>query len=200
MSGKRKRSKRREEEKLEEEEPQEEEEIEEIAPKGKKPKASGTLKEKILSIVENSETLISLQKLKKELVVRYGLANNKAFNTNVNKVLKALLDSNDENFGKIGGSYHGGVASRAYLDYSEKEKKKLILQKHQDEGEILCPYCNSWCSSECWIEEDSVARGGLHQCEHCAEEFWSWISDGYLYGHKQEYCYGDGREDYKGIN
>lgn len=113
MSGKRKRSKRREEEKLEEEEPQEEEEIEEIAPKGKKPKASGTLKEKILSIVENSETLISLQKLKKELVVRYGLANNKAFNTNVNKVLKALLDSNDENFGKIGGSYHGGVAPQS---------------------------------------------------------------------------------------
>jgi hypothetical protein len=42
-------------------------------------------------------------------------------------------------------------------------------------------------------EEDFIS-------EHCPQQFWSWISDGYLYGHKKEYRYGDGREDYKGIN
>jgi hypothetical protein len=199
-SGRRKRSKGRSEEKEEKEENGQQQEEEEIAPIRKKTKTSGTLKDKILAIVHDADTLISLQKIKKELISEYHLTENKSFNTNVNKALKALVDANGDNFGKIGGSYHGGVTSRAYLDYSESQKEKLIMKNHQDEGEILCPYCNTWCSCDSWIREDSVARGGLHQCEHCPKQFWSWISDSYLYGHKKEYRYGDGREDYKEIN
>jgi hypothetical protein len=161
-----------------------------------KRKKNGTLKDKILAVVRNSDSLLGLQKIKRLLVEDYGLTENKAFNTNVNKAIKALVEANDENFGKIGGSYHGGVASRAYLLHQEKETKKAVLDSHRREGEILCPYCHNWCSSECFIEEDSVARGGRHRCEHCPKDFWSWISDGYLYGHEVEYRYGDGKSDY----
>lgn len=176
--------------------------VKEIESKNKKrivKKTPTTLKDKIITIVQNSDTLMSLQKIKKLLISDYGYTDNKSFNTNVNKTLKSLVDGNDNNFGKI-GSYHGGVTSRAYLDHQEKEKKESELRNHVDAGDILCPYCNKWCSSDCFIDEDSVARGGRHQCEHCAEEFWSWISDNYLYGHKVEYRYGDGREDYADIN
>jgi hypothetical protein len=69
-----------------------------------KRKKNGTLKDKILAVVRNSYSLLGLQKIKRLLVEDYGLTENKAFNTNVNKAIKALVEANDENFGKIGGS------------------------------------------------------------------------------------------------
>jgi hypothetical protein len=157
-----------------------------------------TLKEKILAVVRGSDSLMSRQNIKSLLINDYGVTENKAFNTNVNKALKALIETNEETFGKVGGSYHSGVTSRAYLLHQEKEGANSALESHRRAGNILCPYCGHWCTHECFIEEDSVARGGHHQCQHCHKTFWSWISDGYLYGHKVEYRYGDGKPDYAG--
>jgi len=184
-----------------EEQEQEEEEKESKNRKNKQKKISTTLKEKILTILSNSETLIGLQKIKKILINEYNLNNTKLLNTNVNKTLKLLVEENDiENFGKIGGSYHGGIRSKAYLSYQKEQEKKQEINEHRNNGDVLCPYCNLWCDGDCFVREDSVARGGLYVCEHCSEDFWTWISDGYLYGHKVEYRYGDGRDDYAHLN
>jgi len=106
-------------------------------------------------------------------------------------------------FGKIGGSYHGGIDSIAYIDHTTKTNAANALNARSINGDITCPYCNKWNTSNCFIHEDSVARGGLHRCQvgDCNKEFYSWISDGYLYGHKVEYRYGRiGSDDYRNLN
>ena len=83
-----------------------------------------TLKDKILDLVSKEEQLISLIAMKKILAEQYdcGCANVKestAMNTKINKTLKSLVDENRDDFGKIGGSYHGGEQIVAYLNHME---------------------------------------------------------------------------------
>lgn len=200
LKSKKQEDEQEQEEEVEEEEQQEQEQEQEK--RNKKIKTPKTLKEKILTILSNSNTLLGLQKIKKILITEYDMKETKVFNANVNKTLKLLSEDKNEidRFGKIGGSYHGGIRSQAYLSHEREQREKQELKKHIDDGEVLCPYCNLWCSDECFVREDSVARGGLYLCEHCSEEFWTWISDGYSIGHKVEYRYGDGSDDYADLN
>jgi hypothetical protein len=165
-------------------------------------KKSGTIKDKILAIVAASDELVSSIRIKKLLVSEYGIAESSAFNTNVNKTLKGMGDELDQLrdvFGKIGGSYHGGINSKPYLDHVERTEKEEEMKAHRMNDETFCCYCNQWNKST-FIREDSVARGGLVQCvmEGCGKEYFVWISDDYLYGHEVEYRYGHphGRLDY----
>lgn len=153
----------------------------------------------ILEMVAEADSLISAVRIKKNLVSDHGMVDSKQFNTNVNKILKSMSENEPaDKFGKIGGSYHGGTNSQAYLDHTECTTKAAELKQHEINGEIKCCYCGLWNSRDCFVREDSVARGGLHKCESpaCLKEFWSWISDGYIYGHRKEYRFGYGKEDY----
>lgn len=160
-----------------------------------------TMRGRVLAIVAESDELVGLPTLKKKLKNQYGMEDSKAFNTLLNKTLRTMCEENRDDFGKIGGSYHAGPNSTAFLIHQEKEKSRAIMEKHRADGEIDCPHCQFWCGPNCFLREDSVARGGLHECESCGKHFWSWISDGYTRGHTKEYRYGDpmGIADYKGL-
>lgn len=170
------------------------EQHERISPK-KAPKST-TLKQKILAIVAEADTLLGLPSIKRELIAQYGHEDSKIFRANVNKAIKSLLDERHEGFGKVGGSYHAGQESIAFRNNAAQKLKQSELDEHARRGESLCPYCNSW-GEHTFLREDSVARGGRHQCLNCPKKFWTWISDMYLFGHKVEYRYGDGLEDYR---
>ena len=171
------------------------------AKKGTKPKATATTrkkpkttttKDKILAILASHHELLCAQRIKKLLVSEYGMPESGAFNTNVNKTLKPLCEQQEalgDVFGKIGGSYHGGVSSKAYLDSVAAVQQQEEARMHEQNGHMLCCYCNTWAESE-FIREDSAARGSLERCGNpaCGEEFWTWISDNCA--HTQEYKYG----------
>lgn len=161
-----------------------------------------SLKDKILAIVSDSESLISAIRIKKLLIADYGVSDTKASNTKVNTLLKSMSADRNLAFGCIGNSYHSGMGSTAYINYNMKQTAENELKEHSRKMEILCPYCETWNDQRCFVREDSVARGGLHKClnEDCNKNFYSWISDGYLFGHKIEYRYGDGMDDYKDLN
>eukprot|EP01040_Poterioochromonas_malhamensis_P009941 gene9941-10802_t len=62
---------------------------------------------------------------------------------------------------------------------------------------LQCPHCDTWNhEDESYIDEDSVARGGVHKCKSCKKRFYTWISDYDRRGHIVEYRYGDGKDDY----
>ncbi|CAK4651254.1 hypothetical protein LEN26_011368 [Aphanomyces euteiches] len=155
-----------------------------------------SLKDRILYIVKNSATLVSLPKIKKRLQEEFDLEPSTVLNTRVKKALQELIESDREDFGKVGGSYHGGEDSAAYLAHMGKAQAQQDEESHRAAGHVLCCYCNTWADSE-FIDEDSVARGSKQKCENCKKTYWTWISDGYSYGHEVEYRYGDGYEDYK---
>ena len=138
----------------------------------KKSRSNQTLKDKILDIVAIADDLVSLPSLKKKLIKDYDVPESIQFNSNVNKTVKGLLDSNNDKFGKIGGSYHSGIESAAYIKHTEKVAKEEELLQHQRAGEFVCPYCSMWTVAR-WIREDSVARGSLNECTLCSREFWT---------------------------
>src|SRR5688572_28107082 len=82
-----------------------------------------TLKDKILDLVQNAEAFVSLVALKKTLAEQYEVPDTSANNTKILKTLKALLEENRNDFGKIGGSYHGGVNSLAYERHEAMRKR-----------------------------------------------------------------------------
>ncbi len=166
----------------------------------KSKKTPTTMKEKILHLLAKQEKLIGLVTIKKILKEEYDVEDNKANNTRITKTLKDLSEEERDDFGKIGGSYHGGDNSVAYQEYAEKEAQKearrQFLELHKDE--LQCPHCETWNDEmACWLGEDSVARGGKYRCKDCNKLFYTWISDyDTRVGHKIEYRYGDGKGDY----
>jgi DNA-directed RNA polymerase subunit RPC12/RpoP len=158
----------------------------------KSTKQPKTLREKILHVLSTEDQLVSLIKLKKRLAESYEIEETTANNNKINKLLKTLQDEEGREayFGKIGGSYHGGIHSPAYQAWKqaddERQAKEAEDKAHEDD--INCPFCGQW--NDCmatWKGEDSIARGGRYRCDHCGKAFWSWISDGYRYGHEVEY-------------
>lgn len=145
---------------------------------------------------------MSLQSIKKRLVQEYNMQESKSFNTNVNKSLKNMIQSGVANFGKVGGSYHSGITSNAYLRHQAKEAAAAEMLEREQKGEIQCPHCKSWNGFDAWLREDSVARGSLNRCLNpdCKREYWSWIAD--IYGHTVEYRYRDAvtRAEYRDDN
>lgn len=183
-----------------EEESDEEEEDAPVITKQKKKaapattgKAPKTLREKILHLLAHEDTLISLIKLKKRLTeAPYNIEENTTNNNKINKLLKTLQEEEGhaDYFGKIGGSYHGGTNSPAYQTWRKEEDQRLAKEAddkaHADD--INCPFCDKWNDvMKTFKGEDSIARGGRFVCQFCKKTFWSWISDGYRYGHEVEY-------------
>lgn len=129
----------------------------------KKNKKPTSLKEKILHLLSLQDKLIGLASIKKILKEDYDIEDNKANNNRINKTLKELSEEEGrDDFGKVGGSYHGGVNSPAYQEYaeqeSEKEAKRKAAAEHPDD--FQCPYCDAWNDAlETWRGEDSIARG-----------------------------------------
>jgi len=162
-----------------------------------KAKKAVTLKDKILAILAKEEDLIGLASLKKKLLEQYDFPTDgadKANSNKLNKILKALVDEERNDFGKIGGSYHGGVNSPAYIAYDADRAAKQAAQDeweaHRDE--LQCPYCMKWDDEmSVWKGEDSVARGGKYECSGCKKIYWTWISDypTRKLGHQKEYKY-----------
>lgn len=148
-----------------------------------------TMKDKIQAILDSTPKLIGLPTIKKLLMETYAIEDSKIFVSNVNKALKSLVET--EAVGKVGGSYHGGKTSASFLQYQKdcEEAEAKRIEEAEHEGETQCPFCDKWCSEECFVKEDSVARGGEHFCDDCGSTFWTWISDDYKYGHEFEYKY-----------
>ncbi|RLO12991.1 hypothetical protein DYB28_015921 [Aphanomyces astaci] len=152
-----------------------------------------TTKDRILFILAKATTLVGVPTIKKRLVEEYGLTESKAFNTNVNKALAALSSEQRADFGKVGGSYHAGDASAAYIQHFQGKASAAAdeanAQKYMDQGCIQCCHCGEWCPGDCEVGEDSIARGSKYKCFACDKVFWTWISDGYTTGHEVEYKY-----------
>ena len=59
-----------------------------------------------------------------------------------------------------------------------------------DDSKINCPFCEHMCDvMKAYKGEDSTARGSVFICLNpdCKKKFYSWVSDGYKYGHAKEY-------------
>ncbi|KAF0699483.1 Aste57867_9953 [Aphanomyces stellatus] len=153
--------------------------------KGGKPT---TLADRILFIVHGATSLVGLPTLKKRLVGEFGMTDSPAFRKNVAKTLVALYGRSD--FGRIGGSFHGGETSEVFLAATAAQKAAEEEKKMKAAGLIQCCWCEKWCDVDCFICEDSIARGGKHKCGQCGRIFWTWISDGYTNGHRVEYRKG----------
>lgn len=156
-----------------------------------------TLKEKILAILSKEDNMVGLASLKKQLLEQYEFPTDgadKANSNKLNKTLKAMLDEERNDFGKIGGSYHGGANSPAFIAYDAERAAKQAAQDEWDAhaGELQCPYCKKWDNEMAvWKGEDSVARGGKYECSGCKKIYWTWISDYSTrkLGHQKEYKY-----------
>ncbi|OQR90769.1 hypothetical protein ACHHYP_05270 [Achlya hypogyna] len=159
-----------------------------------------TIKERILYLVSVATELLGAPTIKKLLITEFGLTESKVFGSNVNKALKELSEAERSDFGKIRGSYHGGPTSPAFLAHEAERRVIDDIARHHEEGCVKCCFCEHWCSEDCFLDEDSVARGGKYQCSNCDKIFWTWISDGYVMGHPVEYRYGDGLEDYADLS
>ncbi|EQC35032.1 hypothetical protein SDRG_07272 [Saprolegnia diclina VS20] len=161
-----------------------------------------TVKERIVYIVSVATQLLGPLTIKKRLLAEFGLTESKPFASNFKKALKELSEEDRDDFGKIGGSYHGGTSSPVYLARVAKEEADAAhaAEFAAHEGCVKCCFCDHWCSDDCFIDEDSVARGGEYTCSNCHKTFWTWISDGYAYGHPIEYRYGDGKADYADLS
>lgn len=102
--------------------------------------------------------------------------------------MKDLLDEKRNDFGKIGGSYHGGESSLAYLshiaaslDKEQEEEEEAKTEGKNFEGEkpdLRCPTCRDWGKYgdfEIIAEErDGLVPGtteNLHFCPYCSSEF-----------------------------
>lgn len=124
-----------------------------------------TLKEKILFVLSQQESLIGLATLKKLLEENYEIeANNKANNSHLLKTLKEL----------------GNEAEKGERDDFGK-------------GEIQCPYCQTWKNADSddndddsWEREEDWEKGKRYFCGTCSQVFYSWLSDcdRNLVGHK----------------
>jgi hypothetical protein len=158
-------------------------------------KTPKTLKDKVLQLLAVEDTLVSLPSIKKLLRENYQIEDTTANNNKLNKTLKTLLEEDRDDFGKIGGSYHGGKNSTAFLEY-EVQRTAKELQQAEDklhENDVKCCFCLTWCDSmKTWKGEDSIARGGIHKCSNdaCKKTFYTWIGDGYRIGHEVEYKRG----------
>ncbi|KDO31772.1 hypothetical protein SPRG_03692 [Saprolegnia parasitica CBS 223.65] len=137
-----------------------------------------TMKARIVYILSVATQLVGPLTIKKRLFAEFGVTESKLFASNFKKALKELGDENRDDFGRVGGSYHGGTSSPAYL--------ARVAEEEADTAH----------AAELAAHEDSVARGGEYECSNCHKTFWTWISDGYVYGHPIEYRYGDGKDDY----
>ncbi len=155
---------------------------------GKTPK---TLKDKILHILSKEVSLVGLASLKKLLSEQYEIEATTANNNKLNKTLKALCDEERDDFGKLGGSYHGGINSAAFIAHdTERAAKQAILDEYEaHDGEVQCPYCMIYNDElATWKGEDSVARGSKYECTGCKKMFYTWIDDHTTrLGHKKEY-------------
>lgn len=155
-------------------------------------RAPKTLKEKILAVVASQDTLVGLATIKKVLAEQYDFESSTANNNKINKTLKTMSEEHRDDFGKIGGSYHGGANSAAFLAHEGKvaAEQALIDEYKAHEGEVQCPFCFVYSDEEIYGRgEDSVARGGRFQCSGCNKTFFTWISDHFTtrLGHKKEY-------------
>ena len=86
-----------------------------------------TLKDKIIAVLSKEDNMIGLASLKKQLLEQYDFptdGGDKANSNKLNKTLKAMVDEDRNDFGKVGGSYHGGVNSAAFIAYSAEEAAK----------------------------------------------------------------------------
>eukprot|EP01104_Vermistella_antarctica_P000469 TRINITY_DN1063_c0_g1_i1.p1 TRINITY_DN1063_c0_g1~~TRINITY_DN1063_c0_g1_i1.p1 ORF type:complete len:209 (+),score=43.96 TRINITY_DN1063_c0_g1_i1:267-893(+) len=158
--------------------------------KNDKKYGKGSMKHSILEIVASSTVLVGLPSLKKELIRSYGCTAGKSLNTRLNKALKELTAENRSDFGKIGGSYHAGVEGDAHIQHTHEEDEEANVREKIASGDYIdCPFCKEWVSVECFIDEDSIARGAEYLCSECSSTFWSHISDSYMRGHTHEYKY-----------
>ena len=155
-------------------------------------KAPKTLKEKILHVLSQEVSLVGLASLKKLLAEQFNIEATTANNNKLNKTLKALCEEKRDDFGKIGGSYHGGIHSPAFIAHdTERAAQQAILDEYEaHDGEVQCPHCMIYNDElATWKGEDSVARGSKFECTGCAKTFYTWISDYHTsrLGHKKEY-------------
>ncbi|OQS02942.1 hypothetical protein THRCLA_21288 [Thraustotheca clavata] len=159
-----------------------------------------TMKARILYLVSVATGLLSGAAIKKLLVSEFGNKESKKFNSNVNEILKDLVEEERDDFGKIKGKYYGGESTPAFKKHCDQISQEEKIQKLKDEGLIECCFCEHLCDEDCFVDEDSVARGGEYRCSKCKKTFWTWISTGYTQAHPIEYRYGDGEEDYKDLS
>ncbi len=139
---------------------------------------------------------MGLASLKKLLQENYDFEPTAANNNKLNKTLKLLIDEDRNDFGKIGGSYHGGENSPAFIEHYTKwhaqEAQKILQTFRKDE--MKCPYCETWNDSlKTWIAEDSTTR--IFQCGQCKKRFFIYISDydKIMTGQTKEYKYSGHR-------
>lgn len=129
--------------------------------------------------------------LKKLLEENYEIeANNKTNNSRLLKTLKELGNEAEkgerDDFGKIGGSYHGGESSLAYQRHVEEEVEDEKERNYQatHKGEIQCPYCQTWKNADSddndddsWEREEDWEKGKRYFCGTCSQVLYSWLSD-----------------------
>ncbi|KAF0699482.1 Aste57867_9952 [Aphanomyces stellatus] len=149
-----------------------------------------TLIGRILFIIQDATNLVGMPTVKKRLIDEFDMTDSPSFRKKVAKALAKLSECDRADFGKIGGSYHGGEDSAAYLAYEEAQEAMEEEEKMKDAGCTKCCWCAQWCDDDCFIREDSIGRGSKYKCIHCDRIYWTWISDGYVYGHDVEFKKG----------
>jgi sarcosine oxidase delta subunit len=164
-------------------------------------RAKSSMKEKILHLLAAQEKFVGLQTIKKILRDQYDVEESKANNTRILKTLKDLEAQEEDiadKFGKVGGSYHGGTASAAYLEYAANNAAQEAFEKEIAEhaDELKCPFCERWFpdNEDTWQGEDSIARGGKYICSLCNKTVYTWIGDNLPFAHKVEYRFSSREE------
>ena len=105
----------------------------------KKPakKSPNSIEEKILALLRDQSKVIGLPTIKKVLIAEYGCKDSPAFRKNVGQTLKILESVERADFGKSGGSYHGGESSRTGKKALAAEKKQnRLLKQELGEGTV----------------------------------------------------------------
>jgi len=93
-----------------------------------------TIKDQIFTVVHEADRPLGLASIKKELVLKYNRVESKVFGSHVRKALKELMEEMRKDFGKSGGSYHGGAGSRsdpARIEERESEERKVAAEQRK---------------------------------------------------------------------
>eukprot|EP01104_Vermistella_antarctica_P000611 TRINITY_DN10762_c0_g1_i1.p1 TRINITY_DN10762_c0_g1~~TRINITY_DN10762_c0_g1_i1.p1 ORF type:complete len:231 (+),score=49.45 TRINITY_DN10762_c0_g1_i1:48-740(+) len=156
------------------------------APKTKKG-GKKTIKQCILLIVKDAPKPFGLASIKKHLTTEHGWKAGTAFNNNVNKALKALVAEDRADFGKEGGSYHGGPSSASHPSSGGSD---------DDEEYVDCNGCNlSVPASD--LRDCDYHESDARMCSMCMTSFYhsragsygfycSWCEDEYNNGSESD--------------
>lgn len=148
----------------------------------KKAKKPTTIVDKILDLLSKEDKLIGLATIKKILKERYDVEDNAGNNKRISKALKDLSSDTERlDFGKIGGSYHGGIGSTAYVTHLAEQDNDGRDSSDGDNddhtGMLECPMCEIHADRPKWCHPVKPLHKQKYYCDDCDHHFYPWTKD-----------------------